>query len=229
MRNGKIRALAALGLAAIMGMGYLAWTANSAHAQEAQTAGAKSGDKPGDKGPGQMSPEDQKKMAEMYMKAAQPGEEHKKLAEMAGDWDANVTMYEGPAPTKSAGKMHAEVIMGGRYLMMKFEGNMAMPGAGSMQFHGMGISGYDNGKKMYVNTWIDDMGTGILIAEGTASPDGKVITLRGQHVDPAGRQRNYRWVTTIESDDRYTFDWFDSDANGANEFRMLHNTYTRAK
>ena len=73
------------------------------------------------------------------------------------------------------------------------------------------------------------MGTGILLAEGTASPDGKVITLHGEYTDPMGLKHKYRWVTTIESDDRYTFDWFDSDGNGANEFRMLHNTYTRAK
>jgi len=230
MRNGKVRAIAALGLAAMMGMAYLGYTSNSAHAQDAQTAGAKSGDKPGDnKGMGgmQMSPEDQKKMAEMYMKAAQPGPEHKKLAEMAGDWDANVTMYEGPQPTKSKGTAHCETIMGGRYLLMKFEGNMQMPGAGSMPFHGMAISGYDNGKKMYVNTWIDDMGTGIMVTEGKY--DGDKLTCEGSTTDPmSGQPMKIKEISTHPDKDHMHFEMYGPNPTNPSEMmKMMEIDYTR--
>jgi hypothetical protein len=177
------------------------------------------------KAPPNLTPEQAKQM-EAWMAAAKPGKEHEAMKRMEGTFDVEVEIVEQPGatPEKSKGTQKSATIMGGRYLQADYTGE-----AMGQTFHGVSLSGYDNLKKKHFSAWIDDMGTGILIAEGTASPDGKVITLRGQHVDPAGRQRNYRWVTTIESDDRYTFDWFDSDANGANEFRMLHNTYTRAK
>ena len=69
-----------------------------------------------------------------------------------------------------------------------------------------------------------------MLAEGTASPDGKVVTLTGEYNDPMTNQKHkYRWVTTFASDDKYTFDWIDSDKDGKNEYRMMHNTYTRSK
>ena len=35
-----------------------------------------------------------------------------------------------------------------------------------MTFKGTGIEGYDNGKKKFVGTWMDNMGTGIMMSEG---------------------------------------------------------------
>ena len=37
--------------------------------------------------------------------------------------------------------------------------------------------GYDKLKEKYVNLWIDDMSTMVMIAEGTADSSGKVITV----------------------------------------------------
>ena len=74
------------------------------------------------------------------------------------------------------------------------------------------------------------MSTGIMLGEGTGSPDGKVTTLTGEYDDPMTHQkRKYRWVTTVVSDDKHTFDWFDADKDGKNEYRMMRNAYTRAK
>jgi uncharacterized protein DUF1579 len=103
------------------------------------------------------SPEEMQKQMEMMMKAAQAGPEHAKLAEMAGDWDADVTFYSPMGEQKSKGTMHMEMIFGGKVLQMKFEGNMAMGPGQQMPFHGIGLSGYDNAEKKYWNFWIDDM------------------------------------------------------------------------
>ena len=169
---------------------------------------------------------EQAKEMEAWMAMAKPGKEHEAMKRMEGNFDVVVemVMMPGAEPVKSTGKQKARTVMGGRYLQADYTGESM-----GMEFHGASLSGYDNAKKKHFSAWIDDMGTGIMLAEGTASPDGKVITLRGEYTDPMSQKHKYRWVTTIESDDRYTFDWFDSDANGANEFRMLHNTYTRAK
>ena len=164
---------------------------------------------------------------EAWMALAKPGKEHAAMKRMAGEYDVDVemVMQPGAPPMKSKGKQKSTMIMGGRYMHADYTGEaMGMP------FHGASLTGYDNAKKKHFSAWIDDMGTGIMLAEGTASPDGKVITLHGEYDDPMTKQKHkYRWVTTFTSDDQYTFDWFDADKDGKNEYRMLHNTYTRVK
>src|SRR5207247_3868093 len=100
-------------------------------------------------GEGKPSPEEMQKQMEMMMKAGQPGPEHAKLAEMAGDWDADVTFYSPMGEQKSKGTMHNEMIFGGRVLQMKFDGNMNMGPGQQMPFHGLGLSGYDNTEKKF--------------------------------------------------------------------------------
>ena len=44
-----------------------------------------------------------------------------------------------------------------------------------MQFKGMGVEGYDNVKKKFVSSWIDNMGTGIQFSDGTYDPATKTL------------------------------------------------------
>jgi hypothetical protein len=170
---------------------------------------------------------DEAKMMEAWMALSKPGKEHAALKRLEGEYDVDVEMVMKPGapPMKSKGKARYAMIMGGRYLHADYTGEtMGMP------FHGASLMGYDNAKKKYFSAWIDDMGTGIMLAEGTGSPDGKVTTLSGEYDDPMTHQkRKYRWVTTVVSDDKHTFDWLDADKDGKNEYRMMRNTYTRVK
>jgi hypothetical protein len=171
-----------------------------------------------------LTPEQQKEM-EAWMAVARPGKEHEAMKRMEGTFDVTVemVMQPGTPAEKSAGKQTAKMIFGGRYLHADFTGESM-----GQAFHGASLTGYDNVKKKHFSAWIDDMGTGLLTAEGTASADGKVITLHGEYTDPMQKKHTFRWVTTIESDDQYTFDWFDTAAGGK-EFRMMRATYTRTK
>ena len=55
-------------------------------------------------------------MAE-FLKLTQPGPEHKKIARMAGDWDAATTMFNPDGgKVESKGKEKATVVLGGRFL-----------------------------------------------------------------------------------------------------------------
>jgi hypothetical protein len=170
---------------------------------------------------------DQAKEMEAWMAMAKPGKEHAALKRMEGEYDVDVemVMQPGTPPQKSKGKAKYTMIMGGRYLHADYTGEtMGMP------FHGASLMGYDNAKKKYFSAWIDDMGTGIMLAEGAGSEDGKVTTLTGEYDDPMTHQkRKYRWVTTVVSGDKHTFDWMDADKDGKNEYRMMRNTYTRVK
>ena len=173
------------------------------------------------------SPDEAAKQMEAWAALAKPGPEHERLKRMVGEFDveSELVMQPGAPPQKSKGKHKATMIMGGRYLLGDYTGEMM-----GTEFHGAGLTGYDNAKKKYFGTWIDDMGTGMMVAEGTCSPDGKVMTLKGEYDDPLTRQKHkYRWVTTVLSDDKHVFEWFDGDKDGKNEYRMMRVTYTRVK
>src|SRR5579859_6512689 len=91
------------------------------------------------------------------MAAAAPGEPQKMLAKSAGTWTATVTMWMQPGtpPQVSTAQATNEMILGGRYLRSTNTGKfMGMP------FEGLGLTGYDNVRKLYVNSWVDNMGTG---------------------------------------------------------------------
>ena len=70
--------------------------------------------------------------------------------------------------------------MGGRYLVSTTKGEMM-----GMPFEGMSIMGFDNAKKVYTSTWIDNMGTGIMMSEGKYDEANKTIHMTGKMSDPA--------------------------------------------
>jgi hypothetical protein len=118
-----------------------------------------------------------------FMKMAAPGPEHEKLAQWAGEWDAACKFFapDGGPMGESNGVMHGEMVLGGRYLQLKYDGNMATPN-GPMPFHGMGLGGFDKMKQKYCNVWVDEMSTSMMTTEGTMQ--GDVLTMDGQSMDP---------------------------------------------
>ena len=88
--------------------------------------------------------------------------------------------------------------MGGRYQVNNYSGNMM-----GMLFEGMGIPADDNAKKVFISTWIDNMGTGLMKVEGPWDAASKSITLTGKSVDPGsvtGRKMDIREVLKIIDD-----------------------------
>ena len=115
-------------------------------------------------------------MMEMYQKMAIPGKPHKLFATLSGSWRTHMKEWTEPGkpPTESTGTAEMRMLLDGRYLYQEFTGEMM-----GQPFSGVGIDAYDNIQKKYVTAWMDTMGTGIFLMEGTASPDGRTITLRG--------------------------------------------------
>jgi len=93
-----------------------------------------------------------------------PGEMHKMLAAATGTWDAEVTSWMDPAkpPTKSKATSVNKMIMNGLYQQSTFKGDMM-----GMPFEGMSMVGYDNTRKVFTSTWVDNMSSGIMYLEGT--------------------------------------------------------------
>jgi len=166
---------------------------------------------------------DMQAMMEAYKKLATPGEPHKLFASLAGSWTTKTKewMEPGKPPTESTGSVEMKMLLDERFLQQEFTGNMM-----GQSYSGVGIGAYDNLRKRYVSIWIDTMGTGIFMMEGTASADGKTITLRGKHDELGGGQMTHRAVWKIVDNNTQTFDMFGAH-NGGKETKMMEIIYTR--
>lgn len=116
-----------------------------------------------------------------WMEFMTPGKNHQMLAKSDGEWNQEITMWMDPAapPTKSTSTCTNTMIMGGRYQQSMTKGNFQ-----GMPFEGMSVTGYDNAKNMFVSTWIDNMGTGIMSLEGPYNEASKTVMLKGKYTDP---------------------------------------------
>jgi hypothetical protein len=168
---------------------------------------------------------DEKAVAEAMMKAAMPGEHHKKLEPLVGKWDADVKMWMDPSKPPSESKMTAETkwVMGNRYLRMAVKGNF-----GGMEFEGVGVSGYDNLRQQYVGAWIDNMATGIMRSAGTYDDATKTFTYFSEEIDPLTKEKvKGKDVIKIIDADHYTDTMY--KLAGGQEIKMMEITSTRAK
>jgi hypothetical protein len=161
---------------------------------------------------------DEKAAMEAMMKAAQPGEQHKTLAELAGTWEQSLKMWMDPSkpPQESKATTESKMIMGGRYLEDKVSGDF-----GGMKFLGQGLTCYDNLQKKYIWTWIDNMGTGISTATGRYDPDKKTYTYQGEETDPlSGKKFKTKMITHVIDKDKYEMDMY--RVAGDKEVKTMH-------
>jgi len=166
---------------------------------------------------------DPQAMMEMYQKLATPGEPHKQLTSLAGSWTTKTKewMEPGKPPTEADGSVEMRMLLDGRFLQQDFTGEMM-----GQPYTGVGITGYDNLRKKYVSIWLDTMGTGPFMMEGTASGDGKTITLKGQHAEPGGGHMTHRAVWKIVDSNTQTFDMWGAHGGGK-EMKEMEIVYTR--
>ena len=169
---------------------------------------------------------DEKAAMEAMMKAATPGDAHRKLSPMAGSFTADVKMWMAPGtpPAGGAGVAENSWALDGRWLEQKFAGNfMGMP------FTGVGYTGYDNIKKKYVGTWMDTMTTSMMISDGKAEADGKSFTFTSSMDDPmTGKSSPVKEKVTVVDDDHHTLEMWGAGPDGK-MFKMMEIAYTRKK
>jgi hypothetical protein len=166
---------------------------------------------------------DPQAMMEVWKKLSMPGEPHKLFASLAGSWTTTTKewMEPGKPPSESSGTAEMKMLLDGRFLYQEYNAQMM-----GQPFSGVGIDAYDNMTKKYVTAWIDSMGTGIFMMEGTASADGKTITLKGSHPEPGGGKMTHRAVWKIVDNNTQTFDMYGAH-HGGKEMKVLEITYTR--
>ena len=158
------------------------------------------------------------------------GPEHERFKEMVGNWTTESKWWTAPGtePTVSKGTAEFKLILDGRYVEQKYHCEGIMPGQGP--FEGIGIEGFDRMKKKYVSIWMDNMSTGIFMAEGTADDAGKVFTYTGKADDPMTGQKDkvYKSICRIVDPDKVVYEMYDTTPGGK-EFMSMEITYTRKK
>lgn len=169
------------------------------------------------------NPMDPQAIMELWKQAATPGEPYKLFATLAGSWTTTTKewMKPGKPPTESTGTAEMKMLLDGRFLYQEYNSQMM-----GQPFSGVGIDGYDNMTKKYVTAWVDTMDTGIFLMGGTASADGKTITLKGSHPEPGGGKMSHRAVWKIIDQNNQTFDMYGTH-HGQKEMKVLEIIYTR--
>jgi len=172
-------------------------------------------------------------MMAMMMELSKPGENHKLLEGAVGNWNYTVKWWMSPdaPPSESTGTATARPVMSGRYFITDHSGKMQMPGPDGkmmdMEFKGMAVEGYDNVKKKFVSSWIDNMGTGIMNSEGTYDADSKTLTYNAEYEPMPGMKTKVREVIKITDKDHHTFEFFED--RGGKEVKTMEINYTRSK
>lgn len=167
------------------------------------------------------SPEEMQK----WMDYMTPSEVHKMMAEWDGIWQEDIKMWMAPGTPEQTMKATVEckMIMGGRYQEQRHSGNMM-----GMPFEGYSLTGWDNARKIFTNTWMDNMSTGMMYMEGTWDAATKSMTLKGKMTDPmSGKQVDVRQVLYITSKDTQKMVQY-STLEGR-EFKSMEIVLTRMK
>jgi mRNA-degrading endonuclease YafQ of YafQ-DinJ toxin-antitoxin module len=171
-------------------------------------------------------------MEKAMMEYMTPNENHQMLAKWAGEWEITTRwfMSEGAPPVENKATSTCKMVMDGRYLVEKVQGEMKMdPNAPAEKFEGMAMMGYDNHAKKFFSHWIDNMGTGCMTEWGTASADGKSITTEGENYNPmVGKMTKTKSVATLVDDNNRKLEMWGPGMDGKT-MKVMEILYKRKK
>ncbi|MGE3106973.1 MAG: DUF1579 family protein [Phycisphaerales bacterium] len=198
------------------------WPASSdgvAHAQPDPKAKA-----PASKPAAQPDPE--AAMMEMMAKL-QPGEHHKVLDVMIGNWEGTVKFWMAPGmePMETTGSLHREWAMDGRWVIEHVDGKGMKPG--DPPFKGMGLVGYNTIENKYESAWIENMATYLSTGTGTYDAAKKTFTFVGDMYDPMTMKKVHsRSVVDVSNPNKQTMTGYQTGPDGK-EFKNFEGSFTK--
>lgn len=156
---------------------------------------------------------------------ATPGDMHKWMAKLNGTWEATVIEFMNPVkPDTSKAINTVNMTLNGLYQVGKFTGKMM-----GRSFEGQSIMGYDNAKKLFVSTWIDNFGSGITQFTGTYDEKTKTLNLKGHQTDPvSGNDVGIREEMIMIDNDSYLMIMYGTGPDGK-EAKFMEGTFRRKK
>jgi len=143
-----------------------------------------------------------------WMEYATPGAPHKMMAEEVGTWNCDMTFWMGPdaKPEKATSTAEIKMVLGGRYQEANYKGTMM-----GQPFEGKSTLAYNNASKEFTTTFIDNMGTGMMVAMGSWDDASKSMNLKGDMVNPMnGKKTPYREMYTVVDANTRKMEMFDT-------------------
>ncbi|HEY2722662.1 MAG TPA: DUF1579 domain-containing protein, partial [Chitinophagaceae bacterium] len=117
-----------------------------------------------------------------------------------------------------------KMVLNGLYQESVFKG-----AAMGMPYEGHSTIGFDNAKKMFVSSSIDNMGSGIMNMQGNWDAATKSLTLTGTETDPVtGKDMHVREVMKLADDNNQTMEMYGPGPDGK-EIKMMEIKFTRKK
>lgn len=169
---------------------------------------------------------DPAKAMEEWMALSKPGEPHKFLKKLEGQYTTTSRMWMDPTqpPMESKGKATFTMTLNGHFLKQDFEGTMM-----GMPMTGFGLMGYDNYRRQYIGTWADSMSTTIFHMSGGISRDGKTITMFGAMDEPGLKEigKTVKWVNRFVDNDTMFFEAW--EVQYGDPFKAFEVEYRRVK
>lgn len=173
------------------------------------------------------APMDSVAMQKAWQEYATLTEPHKRMASEVGTWTEDLTFWMSPEdnnPQKYTAIAQVKMILGGRYQEQKHTGRMM-----GMDFEGISTLAYNNASGEYTSTWVDNMGTGMMIASGKYDEASKSTTFNGEMVDPMTKKiKEFRQVVTIIDNDTQKMESFENAPDGT-EFKSMEIMMKRKK
>lgn len=160
-----------------------------------------------------------------WLEAAAPNENHQRLDQFSGAWDAKASFYVTPGepPQESDGSMVSTWQLDGRFLRQEYTSTMM-----NLPMKGLGYFGYDNMQQAYLGLWMDTFGTGCLVSTGQFDPETNTWTMLGETRTPAGVMQKQKQVLTVIDADSHSFDFYMVLPDGS-EAKQGRIVYTRHK
>jgi hypothetical protein len=117
------------------------------------------------------------------------------------------------------------MVMDGRYQVSEFSGEMM-----GSPFKGVSTTGYDNHKKVFFSTWIDNMGTGVMTMEGPWDAASKTMTLNGKYINPAnGMDCEMKETFQLVDDNNQLMEMYGPDQMTGKQYKTMQIKFTRKK
>jgi len=168
-------------------------------------------------------PVDSAAQMKAWQEYATPGNPHKMMADEVGTWNCDMTFWYEPngKPEKANSVAVIRMILGGRYQESDYKGTMM-----GQPFEGKSTLAYNNASEEYTTTFIDNMGTGMMVAMGKYDESKKSMELKGEMVNPVnGKKTPYREVYTIVDPKTRKMEMYDVK-NGA-EYKSMEIVMTK--
>lgn len=174
--------------------------------------------------PAPMVQMDSASMAKAWETYMTPSEPHKMMADEEGKWNNEMTFWMGPdmPGEKYTSGCEVKMILGGRYQQSTYSGEMM-----GMPFEGISTVAYNNATGEITSTWIDNMGTGLMVVNGKYDPNSKSTTMTGTTVNPATKQNiAVREVYTFVDENTRKMEMFETP-EGGKEYQSMEIIMTR--